>query len=175
MTDHRIGLDLFNDVLDVLHRHGFARGDDQHAGRAIFLIGDLARIYEGSQDHPYGPSTTQAPYLPEQPVPPGPDPEPGPSVPKADQDAIILTHTDVSTVFAAADIAADDKRYRVEMCTECPDQSCPACQTHLRDAEAFDQIADRMLQAARTAPTAHHGRTGPPRQSRLAGDKEAGQ
>jgi hypothetical protein len=61
------------------------------------------------------------------------------------------------------------------MCTECPDQSCPTCQTHLRDAEAFDRIADRMLQAARTAPAAHHGHTGPPRQSGAATDKEAGQ
>ena len=174
MRDHRIGLDLFTDVLDVLHRHGFTRGDDLHAGRAIFLIGDLARIYEGSQDHPCGPSTAQAPYLP-PPEPPGPDPQPGLSVPAADQDAIILTHADVTTVFAAADIAADHKRYRAEMCTECPDQSCPACQTHTRDAEAFDRIADRMLQAARTAPAAHHGHTPPPRQSRPATDKEAGQ
>ena len=39
MSDHRIGLDLFNDVLDVLDRHGFARGDDEHAGRAIFSSG----------------------------------------------------------------------------------------------------------------------------------------
>jgi hypothetical protein len=175
MTDHRIGLDLFNDVLDVLHRHGFTRGDDLHAGRAIFLIGDLARIYEGSQDHPYGPSVTQAPYLPVLPEPPGPEHEPGPSVPAPDQDAIILTHADVSTVFAAADIAADDKRYRVEMCPDCPDQSCYACQTHLRDAEAFGRIADRMLQAARTAPAAHYGRTQPPRQPGRAAGKEAGQ
>ena len=64
MRDHRIGLDLFTDVLDVLHRHGFARGDDQHAGRAIFLISDLARIYEGTQDHPTGPSSSQAPSPP---------------------------------------------------------------------------------------------------------------
>jgi hypothetical protein len=174
MTDHRIGLDLFNDVLDVLHRHGFARGDDLHTGRAIFLIGDLARIYEGSQDHPYGLSISQAPRLP-PPEPAGPDSEPGLSVPAADQDAIIVTHADVSTVFAAADIAADDKRYRVEMCTDCPDQSCPACQTHLRDAEAFDRIADRMLQAARTAPVVRHGHTGPPRQPGRAAGKEAGQ
>ena len=61
MRDHRIGLNLFTDVLDVLERHGFARGDDQHAGRAILLIGDLACIYEGSQDHPFGPSTTPVP------------------------------------------------------------------------------------------------------------------
>jgi hypothetical protein len=173
MTDHRIGLDLFSDVLDVLHRHGFTRGDDLHVGRAIFLIGDLARIYEGSQDHPYGPSVTQAPYLPVPPEPPSPEPEPGLSVPAADQDAIILTHADVSTVFAAADIAADDKRYRVQTCTDCPDQSCPACQTHLRDAEAFDRIADRMLQAARTAPADRHSQ--PPRQPERTAGKEAGQ
>jgi hypothetical protein len=61
------------------------------------------------------------------------------------------------------------------MCPDCPDQSCPDCQTHLRDAEAFDQIADRMLQAAKTDPAAHHGHTEPPRQSRPAADKEAGQ
>ena len=66
MTDHRIGLDLFSDVLDVLHRHGFARGDDLHAGGAIFLIGNLARIYDGSQDHSNEFSTSQSPE------PPGP-------------------------------------------------------------------------------------------------------
>ena len=62
-----------------------------------------------------------------------------------------------------ADIAADDKRYRVEMCADCPDQSCPACQTHLRDAEAFDQIADRMLQTAADLqdPGLRSARTGP--------------
>ena len=59
MRDHRIGLDLITDVPDVLHRHGLARGDDPHAGRAIVLIGDLARIYEGSQDQP-----VRAPYHP---------------------------------------------------------------------------------------------------------------
>ena len=175
MRDDRMNLELITDILGVLDRHGFARGDNEHVGRAGFLIGDLARIYEGSQNHPYGPAMSQAPYLPTPPEPPGPDLEAEQSVPAADQDAIILTHADVSTVFAAADIAADDKRYRVEMCTDCPDQSCPACQTHTRDAEAFDRIADRMLQAARTAPAVHHGCTQPPRQSRRAVGKEAGQ
>ena len=94
---------------------------------------------------------------------------------RADQAAFVLTRADVSTVFAAAEIAADDKRYRVEMCPDCPDQSCPTCQTHLRDAEAFDRIADRMLQAAKPAPAPRHGRTDPPRQSGAAADKEAGQ
>jgi hypothetical protein len=73
---------------------------------------------------------------------------PGPSR----DDAVTLTRDDASTVFAAAGIAADDKRYRVEMCPDCADRSCPDCQTHLRDIEAFDQMAGRMLQAAKAAP-----------------------
>ena len=149
-SDHRITPGLINDVLDALERHGYYRSDDLHADRAIGLIGDLACIYEGTQDHPA---------------------YPGP----ARYDAITLTHADAITIFAAADIAAGDKRYRAGMCPDCPDQSCPDCQTHLRDAEAFDQIADRMLQAARTAPAASHGRTEPSRQPGFAADKEAGQ
>ena len=64
------------------------------------------------------------------------------------------------------------------MCADCPDQSCPDCQTRLHDAQAYDQMADQMLQAAEAAPAAHHGQAepaGPPRQSSLAADKEAGQ
>ena len=168
MTDHRIGLDLFTDVLDVLHRHGFARGDNEHAGRAIFLISDLARIYEGTQDHPFGPSINQAPSPQAAPEPPGQD----------SRNAVIVPASELKTVLAALDIAADYKRDRAEMCTDCPDQSCPACQTRLHDAQAYDQMADQMLQAAEAAPAAHHGQAdpaGPPRQSRLAADKEAGQ
>ena len=40
--DHQIGLDLFTNVLEVPRRHGFTRADDEHASRAIPLIGDLA-------------------------------------------------------------------------------------------------------------------------------------
>ena len=97
---------------------------------------------------------------------------------QAAPDAVVVSGAEALTVFAALDIAADDKRYRAGMCPDCPGQSCPACQTHLRDAQAFDQMADRMLQAARTAPDAHHGHAGPPdppRQPSLAADKEAGQ
>ena len=107
MRDHRIGLDLFTDVLDVLERHGFARGDDQHAGRVLFLIGDLARICEGSQDHPYGPSINQVPFPAAPSRALGPEPEPGPSVPEDDLDAVTLTHTEVRTVLTSLDLAAD--------------------------------------------------------------------
>ena len=78
-------------------------------------------------------------------------------------------------MFAASGIAADDKRYRVEMCPDCPDQSCPTCQTHIRDARAFDQMADRMLQALQAAPAASASRPGTDRRSQPAADREAGQ
>jgi hypothetical protein len=149
-SDHRVTPGLVHDIVDALERHGYYRSDDLHADRAVGLIGDLACIYEGTQDHPSRPGPTR-------------------------HDTITLTHADASTIFAAADIAADDKRYRVEMCPECPDQSCPDCQTHLRDAEAFDQMADRMLQAVQAAPAASASEPAPDRWSQLAADREAGQ
>jgi hypothetical protein len=151
-TDHRITPGLIHHILDALERHGCVRGDDLHVDRAIGLIGDLACIYEGTQDHP---ATAY----------------PGPS----SHDAVTLTRADASTMFAALDIAADDKRYRVEMCPDCPDQSCPTCQTHLHDAQAFGQMADRMLQAAQAAPDASASQPRPDRWAPPAADREAGQ
>ena len=63
---------LIIDVLDVLEQHGYHQADDQHTGRAVGLIGDLARIYEGTQDHPVGPSIDPAPFPQKAPLPPGP-------------------------------------------------------------------------------------------------------
>jgi hypothetical protein len=161
-SDHRVTPGLIHDILDALERHGYYRSDDLHADRAIGLIGDLACIYEGTQDHP------AIAYPIEVPPPPA---YPGPSR----HDAVILTCADAITVFAASDIAAADKRYRVEMCPDCPDQSCPTCQTDVRDAEAFDQMAGRMLQAAQAAPAATVGQPAPDRFSQPAVDREAGQ
>ena len=149
-SDHRVTPGLVHDIVDALERHGYYRSDDLHADRAIGLLGDLAGIYEGTQDHPAYPGSSR-------------------------HDTITLTRADASTVFAAADIAADDKRYRVEMCPDCPDRSCPDCQTHLRDAEAFDQMADRMLRAAQAGPAATASQPGPDRRAQPAADREAGQ
>ena len=161
-TDHRITPGLIHDIVDALERHGYYRSDDLHADRAIGLIGDLACIYEGTQDHP------AIAYPITAPPPPA---YPGPSR----HDAATLTRTDASTMFAALDIAADDKRYRAEMCPECPDQSCPTCQIHIRDARAFDQMADRMLQALEAAPAASASWPGTDRRPQSAADREAGQ
>jgi hypothetical protein len=82
MTADWIDLGLITDVLDVLDQHGYARSDTKHATQAILLISDLAHIYQGSQDHPSGPSINEIPPRPE-PAPagsasqPGPGPRPG--------------------------------------------------------------------------------------------------
>ena len=71
MTGNRTSPSLITDILDVLDRHGYARGDDEHTARAILLISDLAHIYEGSLDHPFGPYIGEIPSRTE-PAPPGP-------------------------------------------------------------------------------------------------------
>ena len=159
-SDHRVTPGLIHDILDALERHGYYRSDDLHADRAIGLLGDLACTYEGTQDHPAVTYPVTAPSVYRGP---------------GGHDVITLTRDDAITVFAAADIAADDKRYRAGMCPDCADQSCPDCRTHLRDIQAFDQMADRMLQAAQATPAAAAGQSGPDRWSEPAADREAGQ
>jgi hypothetical protein len=168
MRDRWTGLDLFTEVRDALHGHGCARGDDHHADHAIFLIGDLTCIYEGARDHPVGPSIHQPPTPPPS-EPPDPD----------SRDAVIVPASELKTVLIALDIAADYKRDRAEMCTGYPDQSCPACQARLHDAQAYGQMADHTFRVAEAAPAAHHGQAEPARpparHSRLTSGKEAGQ
>ncbi len=162
MKDHRIGLDLFTDVLDVLHRHGFAHSDDEHTDRAIFLISDLARIYEGTQDHPSGPSITDPP--PETgPVPPSP----------ATRGTVVLSPSQVRTVIAALDDASVYKRNHVEMCIDCDDRSCGSCQWRLQAAGTYDLLAADLDDAAQARPAAPH--PSPARQPHPAADREAGQ
>ena len=175
MRDSRITFELFADVLGVLHRHGFTRGDDIHAGRAALLAGDLARIYEGTQDYPdvhHPPGRA--------PIPPRPEPT---SLDR--RDLVVLAASDRKTLLIALDIAADDMRNRVGMCTDCPDQSCFACQSRLRDARAYDQLSDRILQAPEAGPAGHDNQREPggpstadvrdDSQARPTPDREAGQ
>ena len=52
--DERLTWGFILEVLDVMERHGYRRSDNEHAGQAIGLIGDVARIYEGTLDAPRG-------------------------------------------------------------------------------------------------------------------------
>jgi hypothetical protein len=144
MTDERMNVDLITDIMDVLDRHGYARADDEHVGRAVRLLGDLVRAYEGTTDVPRGAYAA---------MPPSPLTASRPSS-RVGQNAAILTGADVSTAFAALDIAADYKRDRAAACADCADQTCPTCQSRLRDAQAYDRLADQILRVAEasTAP-----------------------
>jgi hypothetical protein len=160
MTDDRMSLDLITEMLDVLDRHGYARSDDEHTARAIVLISDLAHIYEGSLDHPFGP------YISE--IPPRTEPEP---LTPVGHDAVLVPAGEVKNLLAALDIAADYKRDRAELCAECADQSCPTCESRLRDAQAYDHLSAQLIQPAEAsaAATDRHPEPGP------AADREAGQ
>ncbi|MGO9195379.1 MAG: hypothetical protein ACLP8X_43995 [Streptosporangiaceae bacterium] len=164
MRDHRVGLALITDVLDVLDRHGYARGDDEHAGRAIFLISDLAHIYEGSQDHPFGPSIGEIPPRTE-PAPPGP----------TSQDAVLIPAGEVKTLLSALYIAADHKRDHAELCADCADQSCLTCESRLRDAQAYDHLHAQLIQAAEASAAAAASHLEPAVQPQPAPEREAGQ
>ena len=132
-----MGVRLITEVLDVLERHGYTRGDNENAGRAIFLIRDLAHIYEGSQDHPFGPTINQPPARTE-PAPPAPTTVPVPV-------------GEVKNLLIALDTAADYNRDRAELCTDCADQSCPTCELRLREAQAYDRLYAELNQQADAA------------------------
>jgi hypothetical protein len=162
MTVDWIDLGLITDVLDVLDRHGYTRSDTEHATRAILLISDLAHIYEGSQDHPFGPAVNQ-PALQAEPVPPAP----------ATQDAVSVPIGEVKTLLRALDIAAECNRDRAELCADCPGQSCPTCELRLRKAQTYDHLYAQLDQQADASLTASHPE--PATQPQLTADREAGQ
>ena len=70
--DERLTWDLILEVLDVLERHGYHRGDNQHTGQAIGLIHDVACIYEGTLGAPSSPYVVVPSSQPTAPQPSGP-------------------------------------------------------------------------------------------------------
>jgi hypothetical protein len=163
MTDQRMNLDLIHDVLDVLDRHGYARADDEHTGRAILLVSDLAHIYEGVLDHPFGPYINEASPSNTQTAPSEP----------AAQHAVTVPADQVKTLLAALDIAADYMRDRAAGCADCTTQSCPTCQSRLQHARAHDRIAAHLIQTTEASAAATVSDSRPARQP--TADREAGQ
>jgi hypothetical protein len=165
--DDRMTSGLIFDVFEALEHHGYHRYDNRHTGLAIGAILDLAYLYDGTRDVSY---TTHPP--------PALHAGPGPSGPEED-DAVILTDTEVHTLVGALDIAADYKRDRAAACADCADQTCLTCQSRLRDARAYDQMATQMLHNAQLSKTADSTQpepgSPPPRQPHPAADREAGQ
>src|SRR5580704_17805186 len=148
-----------------MERHGYRRSDMQHSNRAIGLIHDAARIYEGTLDAPRGGYVV---------VPSSPSMAPPPTGPPD----VTVSAAQVKTLLAALDEAAEYKRDRAETCADCADQSCTTCQWRLQAADAYDQMAGQMTQAAEASAARHRapGRAAPPSAGpQAAPDKEAGQ
>jgi hypothetical protein len=163
MRDDRIGPGLYADVLDVLARHGFCRGDDQHAGRAVALIGDLARIFEGSQDHPAGYCRNQVTHL---------APADGS---RSGRLSVLVQLAEAKTVMAALHIAAGCTREHAGRCPDCAGSSCSGCRWRLRSADAYDQLATGLYHAIRAPQIASYRPPGPAGPPGPGPGKEAGQ
>ena len=162
-SDDRLTWGFITDVLDVMERHGYHRGDNEHAGQAMELIPDVAHIYEGTLDAPASGYVVVPSSQPTAPPPPG-------------QPAVVLVGQ-VKILLAALDEAAEYKRDRAETCADCADRSCTTCRWRLRTAEAYDQLAEQMTQAeASTLQQRAHGHAAPDTGGpRLAANREAGQ
>jgi hypothetical protein len=167
--DQRLTWGFILEVLDVLERHGYRRSDSEHTGQAIGLIRQVARTYEGALDAPrggYAVVPSSPPTAP--PQPPGPPP----------RVAVLVSAGEVTTLLAALDDAAEYKRDRAETCAGCTGQSCTTCQQRLQAADAYDQMAGRMIHAAEASAARQHapGPAAPPSAGpHAAADKEAGQ
>jgi hypothetical protein len=164
MTSDDRNWGLILDVLHVLERHDYHEHDGQHTDQAIGMISGLAHVYEGSQDHPFGP------YIGEIP----PRTEPAPPEP-ASQDTVVVPAEQVKTLLIALDIAADYQRDRAELCADCTDQSCPSCESRLQDAQAYDHLAAQLDGTAQAWQAATASHPGPASQPQPTADREAGQ
>ena len=161
--DRRQSWDLIIAVVDVLERHGYHRADDQHVGRAVGLIGDLAHIYEGTQEAPAStypvPAHACSPAA-AQPASPAADHRTG------------LGPAQLGTVLMALDEAGDHQRDQAANCADCPDRSCGNCQHRLRQARSYNAVAAWLGRAADAAPPEQRGGQA---RLRAAPDREAGQ
>src|SRR5690348_10481931 len=101
MTMDRKTHRLVSEILTVLERNGHHRHGGQHTDQAVALIIDLARIYDGSIDVPV--STGRHAASTPNPETELPDRPPVP-------DSFILAGAEISTTFAALDLAAEYKR-----------------------------------------------------------------
>jgi hypothetical protein len=163
-SDDRLTWRFITDVLDVLERHGYHRSDNQHTGQATGLLGNLAHVHDGTIDAPRGADVT----VPTSPSTAAQSPD------RPGQNAVVLTGTDACTALA---FAADYKRDRAAACAG---QTCPTCQSRLRDAQACDILAGQIIHAA--APSAGAAQEPGPDptqpssgQPQAAADAEAGQ
>jgi hypothetical protein len=73
-SDDRFTCGFILDVFDVLEHHGYHQYDNQHTGRALGMIRDLADVYEGARETHPGPAAHHSHT--------GPPRQPGPAADK---------------------------------------------------------------------------------------------
>ena len=129
---------------------------------AIFLIRDLAHIYEGSEDHPFGPTIDK------------PQTGTGATGPSAIPDSVPVPVGEVKNLLVALDIAADYNRDRAELCADCADQSCPTCESRFREAQAYDRLYAPVDPAGRRLGHRKPPRTGRPARAHGRPGQQAG-
>ena len=69
---------------------------------------------------------------------------------------VIVSADQVKLLLAALDDAAEYKRDRAATCADCTDQPCTTCQWRLHAADAYDHLANHMIQATDTSATRQH-------------------
>jgi hypothetical protein len=90
--------------------------------------------------------------------------------------AVTVPAGQVKTLLAALDDAAEYKRDRVATCADCTDQLCTTCQWRLAAADAYDQTAAQLIQAAEATQQHAPGHAAPNGcEPHTDADREAGQ
>jgi hypothetical protein len=132
--EERFTMGLVIEVLDVLDRHGYRKADDQHTGRAIGLLGDVAKIYAGERDEPvalpYHPQAEDAPLNPAGKV-------------LTPERLIVLTALDDAIAFRTERAGA----YCAD-CRESPAELCESHQDDLDTADTYRTVARELGEAA---------------------------
>jgi succinate dehydrogenase/fumarate reductase-like Fe-S protein len=78
------------------------------------------------------------------------------------EDAGAVAAAEATTILAALDEAADNKRDRAANCADCADQSCGSCQFRLTTARAYDRAAARLLAGQEASQPAEPTQQPPP-------------
>src|SRR5260370_42607663 len=110
----------------VLEPRGSHSAAHQRTGQAMGPLRGVSCIYEGTLNARPGGYVIV------------PSPQPTEQLPSAP--AVIVSASEVKTLLAALDEAAEYKRDRAETCIDCVDQSCTTCQSRLQAADAYNQL-----------------------------------
>lgn len=143
MPDTRFGWPVILDLLDVLERAGYKRGDGVHTARAVALLWDAARVYAGELDEPEAVPAVRT-------VIRGLEKAEAARAAAAVPAAVTLGAAQYEVVARALADAETFLRERAgtscEACVTGPAGACPQHLDDLDDADEYRQAADEIAQ-----------------------------